>query len=201
VELNKRHKSLLVVAGLGLVAVGVDRLLLAPGTLATSAQSDEASSGDGSTAAILRVSTHNPAAKLAADRLDEAAASLNVESMRDSFVPPEAWLPARAPGSSAVAVSRSLDPRVTQAEQLARSLRLSSVALKPTATAVINGQLLREGRDAKVKLPSGEERVVRLLAVSGPERAANSAGQAVVQVGNARITLRIAQAGASQTAQ
>jgi len=200
VELNKRHKSLLVVAGLGLVAVGVDRLLLAPGSLETQASGAADEAGGTAGAALVRVANHNPAAKLAADKLEELEPSVSKEAMRDSFVAPEAWLPAQAPGSMQAAVQRSADPRVAQAEQLARSLRLSSVALKPTGTAVINGQLLREGRDTKIKLSSGEERVVRLLSVEGPDRAANSAGRAVVQVGNARITLRIAQPGTAQAA-
>lgn len=197
-ELNKRHKSLLVVAGLGLVAVGVDRLLLAPGSVETRSggTADEAAGAGG--AALVRVANHNPAAKLAADKLEEFAPVVKTETIRDSFATPEAWLPAESAGAMQAAAQRSADPRIAQAEQLARSLRLSSVALKPTGTAVINGQLLREGRDTKIKLSSGEERVVRLLSVEGPDRAANSAGQAVVQVGTAHITLRIAQAGAAQ---
>lgn len=198
-ELTQRHKVLLVVAGLGLAAVGVDRLVLGSGSAGVDSQEEQASEGQRTSSGVVRVVMHNPAAKLAGERLSSLEAELDVKTMRDVFVPPQVWMPAATTGGQPV-VARASDPRIEQARRLAQALKLSAVVLKPQGTAVVNGQLLRVGKPASVRVGEGDERMVTLLSVEGSDREAGIAGRAMVQVGEVRIALQIAQSGASQAA-
>jgi hypothetical protein len=193
VELTKRNKLLLAVAGAGLVAVGVDQVLLTEHASTSSQASSDAATQAGAMSTTTRVVAFNPAAKAVGERLEEFAPSVKQTSVAgdDMFSPPSTWFSASQ--AKTIAQPQQLqDRRVSEPIRLASELKLTAVASKPTPTAVVNGELLRAGKQTKVKVTGGE-RTVTLVSVEGPNRTKGSTGQAIVLIDKVRVTLQIAQ--------
>ena len=196
-ELTQRNKLLLAVAALGVVAVGVDQVFFGAGREQIVRSGDDAEQQATSTSAVAtaRVVAFNPAAKAVGEQLDRLVTNgdvvLNPNQTADMFRAPAAWF-GEAHKPAALSARGQSEGSSALDQQLASAFKLSSVALKPNATAVVNGVLLREGRSVSITV-AGRKQLVKLLSVIGPDRATGSAGGAVLQVGRQQVRVQIAQ--------
>ncbi|MFA9477366.1 hypothetical protein ACERK3_03550 [Phycisphaerales bacterium AB-hyl4] len=154
-QMNKQQKILAAVLGTGLLALGVDRLVLD-----TSSTGPQAASA-GATAAVERAgaeSMRSDAVDLAREALDEARAEpkaslaqrlseasqqhdLSAEPGRDAFAPSESWM-------SDITPAREVEPKGdADARRFRQEHRLMAVMTPgDRGVVVVNGQALRVGQ-------------------------------------------------------
>jgi hypothetical protein len=145
-KLTTRQKVYAGIAGLGLLAVAADRLLILPHGAAADAPAPDSyavSSAERRPAAPLPVPAPLSQRPTIADRLDAVAAArrFDLTNVRDAFVPSPAWLAGSGPQPPGLESGRLAAERFRGAHMLT-----AVVASGEKGYAIIDGQILFIGQ-------------------------------------------------------